>query len=363
MGNTPEASSLKLHDFLRHEQDHILEDWRVLSKLKINASRDLTDIEQRNKVPELLESIAASAEQVSTSPELAELPLKWPKHHARQRWGLGFTLEETTREYGLLREVIFKRLIPRIGEISADEIVFLNHALDESIKEAVVNYVDKSNQHLANERERLEITLQSIGDGVVSTGPDGKINYINPAAQAILDWSLEAAQGQPVNDVMITLNERTNERLKCAALCATENNQITHRGPGILLQRADGELIPAEETGAPIRNARGELLGAVTTFRDMSKLRSLTERLGYLSAYDTLTGLPNRALYVERLYQALAQAETDDLKVALLHLNLDRFKDANDMLGRSNGDELLKEVGSRLASCIRSTDVVCRAGG
>ena len=355
-------SPIRLPLFLRQEREAILEDWRALGKLKINASRDLSDEEQRNRVPELLESIAASAEKVSASTCSAKLPEKWPRHHAEQRWDLGFTLEETTREYGLLRTVIFRRLIPQIETMPAEEIGFLNEALDESIVEAVANYVDKANHSLASERERLDVTLQSIGDGVISTGPDGKINYINPAARSILSCSIQDSLGQPVNSVMVTLDETTRERLKCAALCATESGEITHRGPDILLQRADGKLIPAEETAAPLRDARGEFIGAVTTFRDISKERSLRQRLGYLSAYDTLTGLPNRALFVDRLYKALAQAERDELGVAVLHLDLDQFKDANDSLGRSGGDTLLKKVGKRLASCIRDSDTVGHVG-
>ncbi|MCL7944703.1 EAL domain-containing protein [Marinobacter sp. ATCH36] len=362
MNQNVKHSPQRLHEFLRQEQEAILEDWRALGKRRINASRDLSDELQRNRVPELLESIAASAEKVSTSTYPAKLPGKWPKHHAEQRWELGFTLEETTREYGLLRMAIFKRLIPQIETMPTEEVGFLNEALDEAIVEAVNNYVAKANRRLASERERLDVTLQSIGDGVVSTGPDGIINYINPAAQSILSCSLEEALGQPVNSVMVTLDETTRERLKCAALCATENGQITHRGPDILLQRADGKLIPAEETAAPLRDARGEFIGAVTTFRDISKERSLRQRLGYLSAYDALTGLPNRALFVDRLYKTLVKAEHDELGVAVLHLDLDQFKDANDTLGRSGGDNLLKKVGKRLASCIDRSDTVSHVG-
>lgn len=360
MNNIRRPSPLRLHEFLRHHQEGILADWRALGKLRIGASGNLSDEDQRNRVPDLLESIAASSDLVGTRSELAELPTGWPKHHAQQRWDLGFSLEETTLEYGLLREVIFRRLVPHIGDLSADEVTFLNRALDESITEAVVTYVEKASHHLENERERLDVTLQSIGDGVVSTGPEGKINYMNPAALAVLDCALEAVLDCPVNDVMLTLDEETGERLKCAALCATEEDRTTHRGPGTVLQRPDGKQIPIEETAAPIRNARGEFLGAVTTLRDTSKVQSLTQRLGYLATHDALTGLPNRALFVEKLDQALSQAEIDGLRIALFHLDLDQFKDINHTLGRQGGDQLLREVGERLGACICSAGTVCR---
>lgn len=353
--------SLKLHDFLRNELTVILDDWREISKLEISASRNLSDTQQRNKIPEMLESIAASSNQVSLSKKRADFPKKWPKLHAQQRWDLGFSLEETTREYALLRSVIFERLKPRIHEVILEELAFLNKALDESIIESVISYVEKANQRLASERERLEVTLQCIGDGVVTTDPDGKINYMNPAAQSILGYSLETALGQQVNNIMHTLDESTKQRLKCAAQNAIEKDRMTHRGPDIFLKRADGELISAEETAAPIRNASGELMGAVTTFRDISKVKALTQRLGYATAHDALTGLPNRTMFVNQLYKYLKYAEHNAVNVAVFHIDLDRFKDTNDMLGRADGDLLLSKVGKRLASCIGQKDYICRA--
>lgn len=362
MNGNQKSSSLELHSFLRDEREAILHAWRELTDERIPASRDLSDEEQRNRMPELLESIASSAEETRYSPALTPLPQMWPKHHAEQRWDLGFTLEEMTREYGLLRVVIFRMLAPRLNEISSAEILFLNQALDESVVEGVIHYVSKATHHLESEQERLEVTLQSIGDGVVSTDIDGIIDYLNPAAQRILGWSIDKAVGQRVNEVMITLDEQTKERLDCAAMDALKHDQVMQFTNDILLQRADGKLIPAEETAAPLKNASGEIMGAVTTFRDISTLRSLTQRLGYLTAHDALTGLPNRALLVDRFYQALAHAERHERRVGLFYLDLDQFKDINDTVGHPMGDELLKQVGKRIVSCIRRTDTACRVG-
>lgn len=355
-------SSLSLHVFLRHEHQKILEAWGKLSKQKISAAYHLSDKQQQNRMPELLESIAISAEQVSSNHDSPKVPRKWPKHHAKQRRELGFTLEEITREYSLLRRVIFSHLSPHIEGLSDDEIAFLNEALDESVLEAVTYYISKANHRLNSEKERLRVTLECIGDGVVCTEPDGIINYINPAAQTILGCSLDDAMGQQVNDIMVTLDKMTKERLKCAALCAIENGRMTHRGPDVLLKRADGILIPAEETAAPLRISSGELIGAVTTFRDISEISSLTQRLGYLSAHDALTGLPNRAMLVKRLYQSLAKAEVPQQNIAIFHIDIDQFKDTNYMLGRAAGDALLKKIGERLGSCITSPENACRAG-
>lgn len=362
MNENSKQSRLQLHQFLRTEKEGILDDWRKLSKQKISAAYHLSDKQQRNRMPELLESIAANAEKFSASQDSPNVPRKWPKHHAQQRWEFGFTLEETTREYSFLRRVIFSRLTPRIDELTADEIAFLNEALDESVLEAVTNYISKANQRLTSEKERLKVTLECIGDGFVCTDSDGKINYMNPAAQGILGCSLEYALGQQVNDIMITLDEGTRERLKCAAQCAIENGRMTHRGPDVLLRRPDGKLIPAEETAAPLRNASGELMGAVSTFRDISEITTLTQRLGYLSAHDALTGLPNRAMMVNRLYDSLTEAEQQQNNIAIFHLDIDQFKDTNDMFGRSAGDMLLRKVAKRLGSCIAPAENACRAG-
>jgi len=108
-----------------------------------------------------------------------------------------------SREYALLRTVILRRLASRVGELPTKEMIFLHQTLDQAIIEAVVTYVARANQTLEDERERLQVTLRSIGDGVVSTDASGNVVYLNPAAEQISGWSFDEAVGRPVEEILV----------------------------------------------------------------------------------------------------------------------------------------------------------------
>ncbi|QCF25439.1 putative bifunctional diguanylate cyclase/phosphodiesterase [Hydrocarboniclastica marina] len=354
-----EQPSLRLHEFLRDESENILEEWNRLDRLKIESARNLSREDQRNNIPRILEDIARSTEMRSQ----ADVPEEGPKHHAEQRWQLGYSLEEVTCEYALLRSVILHKLVPRVGELAHGELLFLNQALDQAIVEGVATYVTSANQSLADERERLEVTLGSIGDGVASTDRDGRIVYLNRAAEEMIGWNLADAKGRPASEVLVTVDEARQQPLESLIRTVTRTGKQAHYPGEVLLTRRDGSQFPADEVAAPLNNTAGEFLGVVTTFRDVSRVRALTAQLGHLAAHDPLTGLPNRTLLTDRLNYELTHARRDGTSVAVLYLDLDLFKDVNDMLGHSAGDELLKLVAHRLQSCVRETDTVSRLGG
>lgn len=355
---------LRLHEFLRDEREAILQEWGRVDRETLASARELSVKELRNNVPEILEAIAEKAEKVAISGERTiKLPQKAPKSHAEQRWCLGLTLEELTREYSLLRSVILKKLVAHVGEIAAGELVTLNAALDEAIIEGVVTYVARASRAIGDERERLQVTLSSVGDGVVSTDTEGRIIYLNPAAEKMCGWSQEEAAGRPITEVLVAVDETTRHPLRNLTRTAAETGEVSHHSTEILLRQRSGDLLPAEEIAAPLKDAQGRIMGVVTTFRDVSKIRALTSELGYLAVHDPLTGLPNRSLLTDRLTQELGHAERHGDRVALFYLDLDLFKDVNDMLGHSAGDELLKHVAERLRGCVRRTDTVCRLGG
>jgi diguanylate cyclase (GGDEF)-like protein len=162
---------------------------------------------------------------------------------------------------------------------------------------------------------------------------------------------------------MTTIDEATHKTLESVTHRAIEEKATFERPGGTLLRRYEGDLIPIEEDSSPLRNSEGEILGFVTTFRDVSKIRSLTSELSHLASHDPLTGLPNRTLLYDRLTRHLTHADRHTEMVAVLYLDLDLFKRVNDAHGHSIGDELLQQVAGRLLKCVRKTDTVSRLGG
>lgn len=350
---------LRLHDFLRSEHDAILEDWEHIDRQLLASARHLSQVDLHNNIPMILKCLADKAELADAENGKVDIPREGPDGHAQHRWSLGYSLEEVTREYALLRTVILNKLVKHVGELREGELVLLNEALDHAIIQSVITFVAKSNKALETERERLQVTLKSISDAVISTDVDGLITYFNPAAERMSGWPREEAMGRPMDEVLITAHEISSQTLKSLN---RDDKNFGHAAEK-LLQRRNGEVLPVEETSAPLWNAKGESLGIVTTVRDMSTIRALTSKLSYQASHDPLTDLPNRVLLHEQLEKELANAERHDSRLALLYLDLDMFKNVNDMLGHSVGDELLRQVAKRLQHCVRRTDTVSRLGG
>lgn len=353
---------LPLDKFLRQEHETILREWESLDRQTLASAREPSSEELRNNLPDILSDLADQYVRAPDKTRHIDFPQQGPRKHAQHRWEAGFSLEEVVREYGLLRVTILQILSSRTGELPEGELVFLNEALDMAIVESVTTYVGKANSQLQSERESLQVTLTSIADGVVSTDTEGRITFLNPAAERISGWPKAEAIGRPVDEVLVTLDETTREIRSSTTLRAIDLDEPQQSG-NIFLRRYDGELLPIEKHSAPLRDSRGHFQGAVATFRDISEIRLLTAELSYLAFHDRLTGLPNRALLFERLTQELAYAERYNNTLALLYLDLDLFKQVNDELGHGVGDELLTQVAERLLDCVRRTDTVSRLGG
>jgi PAS domain-containing protein len=185
--------SQELQQFLLNERDAILLEWEETCRKKLQSTQDISQRDQLNNIPSILEAIAKQTEKKNRNQSLQNAS----RTHAEQRWKLGFSLEDVTREYGLLRRVILRKLLYRIGEFSDNDLVLLDEGLDEAILEGVMTYVANSSKTLEDERERLQVTLRSIGDGVIGTDARGRITYLNPAAEDIIGWPREDAIARP----------------------------------------------------------------------------------------------------------------------------------------------------------------------
>jgi diguanylate cyclase (GGDEF)-like protein/PAS domain S-box-containing protein len=216
---------------------------------------------------------------------------------------------------------------------------------------------------LFEEKERAQVTLNSIGDAVISTNFSGRVNYLNIVAETMTGWIQADASGSAVDDVFCLIDVTTRELIPCpTARAIIENRRVSLESACALIRRDEKE-IAVEVSAAPIHDRNGGVIGAVMVAHDVTAARELSSKLARLALHDSLTDLPNRALFGDRLGQAMASARAHGGYAALLYVDLDRFKHINDSLGHATGDKLLQTVARRLLGCVRSTDTVSRQGG
>jgi diguanylate cyclase (GGDEF)-like protein/PAS domain S-box-containing protein len=207
------------------------------------------------------------------------------------------------------------------------------------------------------------VTLNSIGDAVISTDVAGHITYLNSVAESMTGWPREEACGRPLQEVLrIVDGESRAPALNPLSIAMLHNKTVALSSNCVLIRR-DGYEAAIEDTAAPIQDRRGQVTGAVIVFHDVGVARAMSLRMSYLAQHDFLTELPNRMLLNDRLQQAMASAQRHGNSLAVLFLDVDHFKHINDALGHAIGDQILKSIAQRLLTCVRSSDTVSRQGG
>jgi diguanylate cyclase (GGDEF)-like protein/PAS domain S-box-containing protein len=240
------------------------------------------------------------------------------------------------------------------GQIEPREILrALHYAVERKILE----------EALFQEKERAQVTLECIGDAVISTDILGNITFLNPVAEKMTGWGLKEVVGQPMAETFRILNAVTRKIIPNPMLKAAAQDRTGSLPLDTVLTQRDGREIYIEDSVAPIHDHGGRVIGSVLVFRDVSVARAMAKQIAHLADHDFLTGLPNRSLLNDRIGQAIAMAQRNHKKVALLYLDMDGFKHINDSLGHPAGDKLLQSIANRLQDCIRTPDTVSRHGG
>ena len=213
------------------------------------------------------------------------------------------------------------------------------------------------------ERERAEVTLNSIGDAVMTTDTLGHVTYLNSEAETLTGWTRSEAFARPLAEVFDVMDALTGQHAQNPSELAIEHKKkVRLKGSYILVSR-EGAETAIEHSAAPIQDRQGNILGAVIVFRDVVVSRERSRKMLHLAEHDALTDLPNRLLLNDRLTRALAIARRYGRRVAVLFLDCDRFKNINDTLGHAAGDQVLKSISRRVQSAVRDSDTVSRHGG
>ena len=213
-------------------------------------------------------------------------------------------------------------------------------------------------------KERAQVTLQSIGDAVITTDSEGRIDYMNPVAESLTGWENREAQSQLIGNILTVVDETTREASESPIVRCLREGQMLGLAEHTVLVTRRGQVIAIQDSASPIRDRAGNLIGAVMVFHDVSKERRMHRALHYQASHDALTGLINRREFENRLTRAVESVRQDAAcRQVLLYLDLDQFKLVNDTCGHPAGDQLLRQITGVLQSRVRSGDALARLGG
>ena len=214
------------------------------------------------------------------------------------------------------------------------------------------------------EKERAQVTLESIGDAVITTDADGLVDYLNPVAESLTGWELEQAKGAPVEAVFHLVNERNGETATSPVRRCLEQGEVVELEEGTALISRDGKQYSIQDSAAPIRDRNGNVIGVVVVFHDVSKERRLKRALSYQASHDSMTGLENRRRFEQRFTRLLESgAKTGKRCHVLLYMDIDQLKIINDSMGHAAGDHLIKQVSKIVKARARAGDFLARFNG
>ena len=286
-----------------------------------------------------------------------------------------------TRPLGdLIATVVNLRQTPldmarRTTLISNDELGQLGKAFNELMEDLQNTTVSKTELELAmdelkrlstalfEQKEKVEVTLHSIGDGVISVDAKTTVQYLNPVAEQLSGWTLKEATGLPLQNVLHLFDSSSKEPLPNPFEPAFfKGEPVSNRVDAELLRR-DGAAIGVDYTAAPMHSPSGDVNGGVLTLRDVSNERNMAQRLSWDASHDSLTNLFNRREFTDRLDTALTKLKDRNAHHVVFFMDLDRFKVVNDTAGHAAGDQLLQSLAIILAEQVRPTDTLARLGG
>ena len=208
------------------------------------------------------------------------------------------------------------------------------------------------------------LALQSLAEAIIATEKDGRINFMNPAAEQLTGSSAAEATGKLLEDIVSLVDESDRRRLSDPVHQAlTSGAPVNLSRRALLLSRNNGAERSIEVSASPIRDSNKELVGAVVLLHDVSELRGLARQMSYQATHDALTGLVNRHEFERRLEEAIERGHRGDGQHVLCYLDLDHFKVVNDTSGHLAGDSMLREVAKLLRDAVRDSDTVARLGG
>ncbi len=253
--------------------------------------------------------------------------------------------------------------IPRIALVSMVQGTAATPAEGFLVLLTDVSRLKQAERSLSEEKERLRVTLNSIGDAVIATDRQGRITFINPIAEKMTGWSGEHALGVPVERVMPLFDAETDRPITNPVYLALREARIVGMQLNTRMRGLGGQDYMVEDSAAPIRDADDQVAGAILVFHDVSEARAMAIKMSHLANHDALTDLPNRTLLQDRLGLAIRQAAHTGRRVALVAMDVDHFKVVNNTAGHHVGDRVIQLLASRFQRCLPANATLARLGG
>lgn len=212
-------------------------------------------------------------------------------------------------------------------------------------------------------KERAEVTLASIGDAVITTDTDARVTGVNSVAENLLGRSFAQVRGKPLDLVFPIINESTREPVSNPVRRVLAEGRVIGLANHTTLLSADGQEYAIEDSAAPIRSRDGQVLGVVLVFHDVTERRQLADQLAYQANHDALTQLPNRLQFQQYLNDACRPESESVTSFYVAILDLDGFKQINDLFGHESGDALLCKLAKRMQLLLGKENIIARLGG
>lgn len=294
-------------------------------------------------------------------------PRNLDPNHSGARWVKAFLFP--IKEHGKLLEIVLMLWDVTEQKLAEDALRKTHAELEDRVRHRTAELQNeilerqRAEQALFEEKERLVVTLRSIGDAVITADPAGRVRSLNPAAEALTGWVEAEAIGRPLAEVFDIVDEDTREPAADPVRRCIEQGRIHGLAGRTVLITRGGEERGIDDSASPIFGTQGGILGAVIVFRDVTQQRRFTRELSYHAQHDPLTGLVNRREFERRLAQTVVSAKKYGSHHVLCFLDLDQFKAVNDGAGHAAGDELLRQITALLMDGVRERDTVARLGG
>lgn len=359
---------MRLSTYILESMEPILQEWEEFAETLVPAHQKRNKVLLRDHGKQMLEVIAADLAQPQTAHEKSE---KAKGHsdmavddetaastHGLDRLALGFSLNAAMAEYRALRASVTrlwqKSLVNKpLPTTAMEDIIRFNEAIDQSINESITSFAFEKEQQMR------------VFDAILSSSPDlnftldlhGKFTYANKALLELVELPLDKILGKNYLDLRLPDAEEFLDQVQQVIA-----NKIQFRGE-TPYPSSNGQKIFYEYILVPTLDNDGRVEAVAGTARNITERKKEEDKNWQKANYDALTGLPNRRLFLDRLTQEIKQAGRDASQLALLFVDLDRFKEANDGFGHDVGDVLLREVADRMRSHVRETDTVARLGG
>ena len=364
MEASKEPDDTSLSAFIERNHEAILEHWERFAR-SIPSARHLTAGALRDHAVGMLSAIASDLKAPQTPLEQAEKSKgRAPRGardtqaalHGAERLSVGFTVNDAISEFRALRASVLQlwgEANVGASAIASWELTRFNEAIDQALAESMKRFALEKDEYT----RRFDSLLSSSPDLHYIVSVDGRLIYVNQPLSKQLAISQEQAVGMDLHALCPGLAPRIASDLR-KVVKTRKPLRAEARVPG-----PDGADVTYRYVFLPVLNDAGQVESITGTARNISELKASEEKIHRNAYYDSLTQLPNRALFHDRLEQNVKHAERTSNPLALLFIDLDGFKEVNDRAGHAAGDQLLQESARRLRACVRGSDTVARIGG